>query len=91
MRASHTAQPRSAFGGTVAHLPDYPPPDYHTTTRVQNGGGTRVGVSRLQTYPRLAHASSAFGNYLKIRGKTNQENTSRLVRMFPVAGRAARS
>ena len=28
---------------------------------------SRVGVSRLQTYPRLAHASSAFGNYLKVR------------------------
>ena len=45
-RASHTAQPRSAFGGTVAHLPTYPP-QTTTTTEVQNGGGIYRGLSSI--------------------------------------------
>jgi hypothetical protein len=75
VRLSHSPpQPRSAFGGTVAH-PIAMPPLITATTKVQsvdenqvgakNGGGihrwpefdSRAGVSRLQPYPRLAHAS----------------------------------
>ena len=70
-RASQTAQPRSAFGGTVAHLPAYPPPDHHHYQGAKRGRYSpglefdyRVGVSRLQTYPRLARASSALGRQL---------------------------
>ena len=73
-RASHTAQPRSAFGGTVTY-PIAMPPLTTATAKVHsadenqvganNGGGiyrwpefdSRAGVSRLQAYPRLAHAS----------------------------------
>ena len=73
-RASHTAQPRSAFGGTVTY-PIAMPPLITATAKVhsadesqvgaKNGGGiyrwpefdSRAGVSRLQPYPRLAHAS----------------------------------
>ena len=73
-RASHTAQPRSAFGGTVTY-PIAMPPLTTATAKVhsadenqvgaKNGGGiyrwpefdSRAGVSRLQPYPRLAHAS----------------------------------
>jgi len=72
--ASHTAQPRSAFGGTVTY-PIAMPPLITATAKVhsadesqvgaKNGGGmyrwpefdSRAGVSRLQPYPRLAHAS----------------------------------
>ena len=72
--ASHTAQPRSAFGGTVTY-PIAMPPLITATAKVHsadenqvganNGGGiyrwpefdSRAGVSRLQPYPRLAHAS----------------------------------
>eukprot|EP00964_Phaeocystis_antarctica_P067942 scaffold41153_cov46-Phaeocystis_antarctica.AAC.5 len=57
-RASHTAQPRSAF--------EAPPPDHHHYQGAKRGRyfpvlefDSRVGVSRLQTHPRLAHASSA--------------------------------
>ena len=74
VRASHTAQPRSAFGGTVTY-PIAMPPLITATAKVHsadenqvganNGGGiyrwpefdSRAGVSRLQPYPRLAHAS----------------------------------
>ena len=73
-RASHTAQPRSAFGGTATY-PIAMPPLATATAKVHsadenqvganNGGGiyrwpefdSRAGVSRLQPYPRLAHAS----------------------------------
>ena len=52
-------------------LPAYPPPDHHHYQGAKRGRyspvlkfDSRVGVSRLQTYPRLAHASSALGRQL---------------------------